>query len=353
MRLEFINRVKENDILGKSILTNEGNILLRAGVALTNQYIKKLNALGVLYVYVEDDRLDDVDMEDERLTKLKQITMKNMDKIVKNLNTLNSRRDAKESLRIVENLIEYIIDSGDVNKSLFDVKTYDNYTYVHCIDTGIMSAFLGISLGFNEEDLKDLGKGAILHDIGKTKISNKIVNKKGPLNEAEFLEMRKHPLYGRKILEKNMFISEKILKTVEQHHERVDGNGYPFGLRGNEISKYAKIVCISDVYDALSNDRSYRKKFSPNDAYELILAGNGTMFDEKTVSAFKETFAIYPLGCCVRLSNGVEGYVIKQNIGFPDRPVIRVLYEAETKIPIPFYEVNLLKYLDIVVKEVV
>ena len=121
MRLEFIDRVKENDILGKSILTNEGNVLLRSGVKLTNQYIKNLRKLGVLYVYIEDDRLDDIDIEDERLCSLKQQTMKNMNKIIKNLNNAN-KKEAKNSLRIVENLVEYIIESGDINKSLYDIR---------------------------------------------------------------------------------------------------------------------------------------------------------------------------------------------------------------------------------------
>jgi hypothetical protein len=112
MRLEFINRVKENDVLGKSILTNEGNVLLRSGIKLTNQYIKNLKKLGVLYVYIEDDRLDDIDVEDERLCKLKQQTMKNMNKIIKNLNNAN-KSETRDLLRIVENLIEYIIESGD------------------------------------------------------------------------------------------------------------------------------------------------------------------------------------------------------------------------------------------------
>lgn len=351
MRLEFINRVRENDILGKSILTNDGSVLLRAGIELTNQYIKKLKELGVVYLYIEDERLEDVEVEDERLSKLKQLTMKNMDKVIKNLNNAN-RKEAKDSLMIVENLIEYIIDSGDINRSLYDIKTYDNYTFVHCIDTGIMSAFLGEALGFKDDELKELGKGAILHDIGKTKISSKIINKKGRLTEEEFLEIKNHPIYGREILHKNMYISDIVLKAVEQHHERVNGSGYPYGLCGNQISKFGKAVCICDVYDAVSNDRSYRKKFSPNDAYELILAGSGTMFDEDMVIKFKDTFAIYPLGCCVRLSNNVEGYVIRQNIGFPDRPVIRVLYDAETKMPIHFYEVDLLERLDIVIESI-
>jgi HD-GYP domain-containing protein (c-di-GMP phosphodiesterase class II) len=351
MRLEFINRVKENDVLGKSILTNEGNVLLRSGIKLTNQYIKNLKKLGVLYVYIEDDRLDDIDVEDERLCKLKQHTMRNMNKIIKNLNNAN-KSEAKNSLRIVENLIEYIIESGDINRSLYDIKTYDNYTYVHCIDTGIMVTFLGESIGFSLDELIELGKGGILHDIGKTKIPSTIINKKGKLTEKEFLEIKNHPIYGKDILVKNMSISDIILNAVEQHHEKVDGSGYPYGLHGNQISKFGKAVCICDVYDAVSNDRIYRKKFKPNEAYELILGGSGSMFDKEMVVNFKETFAIYPLGSCVRLSNKVEGYVVRQNKGFPDRPVIRVLYDSETREPIQFYEIDLLQHLDIVIESI-
>lgn len=352
MRLEFINRVKDKDILGKNILTSDGGVLLRAGVQLTNQYIDKLRELGVIYVYIEDDRLDDVMVDDEELSKLKQVTMKSMDKIIKNLNNSN-KSQAKDSLKVVENLIEYIIGSADVNKSLYDIHTYDNYTYVHSIDTGIMAAFLGQSLGFKEGDLKELGKGGILHDIGKTKISDSIICKQGQLTDSEYLEVKNHPIYGREILNKHMHISDIVLKSVEQHHEKVDGTGYPYGLSGNEISRYGKIVGICDVYDAISNDRSYRKKFSPNDAYELILAGAGSSFDNQIVLKFKETFAIYPLGCCVRLSNDVEGYVIRQNKGFPDRPVIRILYNYINKEPIAFYEIDLLEHLNIVITETV
>lgn len=352
MRLEFINRVTEYDVLGKHVLTDDGRILLRSGVKLTNAYIEKLKHLGVLYIYVEDERLDDIQREDEKLSELKQITMRSMSKIVKNVSSGNCK-DTEKSLRVVENLIDYIIELGDVNTSLFDIKTYDNYTYIHCLDTGIMSTFLGLAANYKESSLKELGIAAILHDIGKTKISSRIINKKGSLTKEEFEEMKKHPMYGMEILKKNINVTELILKAVVQHHERVDGKGYPYGLTGKEISKSGKIVCICDVYDAVSNDRSYRERFSPSDAYELILAGSGTIFEEELVKLFKQTFAVYPLGCCLKLSNGIEGYVIKQNKGFPDRPVIRVLYDSFSREPIPFYEVDLLFNCDIVVESVI
>ncbi|MTK13001.1 MAG: HD-GYP domain-containing protein [Clostridiaceae bacterium] len=351
MRLEFINRVSGNDVLGKSILTNEGQVLLRAGVKLNDVYIQKLKELGVFYIYVEDDRLDDVDVEDEKLSELKQVTMKSMCNVMKNVHDCNGKK-LKESLGAVEDMINYIVDIGDVNKSLYDIQTYDNYTYVHSLDTCIMTTFLGMSSKFNEWDLKDLGIGAILHDVGKTQVPITILNKQGRLTDEEFNEIKKHTLYGAKMIKKNISMPDSIIKIVEQHHERVDGRGYPYGLNGKQISKFAKIVCICDVYDAISNDRCYRKKFSPNDAYELILSGSGTSFDEELVRNFKNTFAIYPLGCCVKLSNGNEGFIIRQNKGFPDRPVVRVLYDSETKNPIPFYEIDLLNNPSIVIQSI-
>ncbi|WP_125154723.1 HD-GYP domain-containing protein [Clostridium rectalis] len=352
MRLEFINRVEEGEILGKNILSSDGKILLRAGMRLTKNYLKKLKNIGVFYIYLEDVRLEDVELEDEQLAELKQFTMKSMSHIIKNVHSCNGK-ELKQSLGAVEELVSYIIDLGDVNKSLSDIKTYDNYTYMHSLDTCIMTSFLGLSSEFNKKELKELGVGAILHDIGKTMIPNRILNKQGKLTEEEFNEIKKHTIYGGQILRKNPSIPNSIIDIVEQHHERFDGLGYPYGLKGNSISKFAKVVCICDVYDAVSNDRCYRKKFNPNDAYELILAGSGTNFDQKLVKKFKETFAIYPLGCCVRLSNGEEGYVVKQNRGFPDRPIIRVLYDAETKSSMPFYEIDLLKNTSLVIRAIV
>lgn len=352
MRLEFIDRVKENEVLGKNILTNDGKILLRSGVRLTYRYVEKLKELGVFFVYVEDDRLDDIPTEDERLSELKQTTMMNMSKIIKNVYTCNTR-EVKSSLNIVEDMVDYIISMGDVNTSLYDIRTYDNYTYVHSLDTCIMASFLGLSNGFRDRELKELAIGAILHDIGKTKIDNKIITKCGTLTDEEFLEIRKHPIYGEEILSKNLWVPENAIKAVIQHHERVDGRGYPYNLVDNEISKFGKIVCICDVYDAVSNDRVYRRKFSPNEAYELILAGSSTAFDSSMVMSFRETFAVYPLGCCIRLSNSIEAYVIRQNKSFPDRPVVRVLYDSETKAPIPFYEIDLLEHPSLVIQAIV
>lgn len=353
MRLEFMNRVKDGETLGKSIFTGEGSILLRAGVRLNRNYIRKLEQLGVNYVYIEDSRLDDVAEEDEELLNLKRLTLKSMSKVSKNLYS-SSQRGVNEAIKIAEELINYIIDMHDVNTNIYDIHTYDNYTYLHSLDTGVMATFMGVyAKKFSDYDIKQLGIGALLHDVGKIKINHNIINKKGKLTEEEIKEMQKHPTYGEKLLFKNPRISEQAIKVVAQHHEKINGEGYPKGLKNNEISIFGKITSICDVYSAVRANRSYREAMSPNDSYELILAGSGTSFDNNMVDIFRKSFAIYPLGCCVKLSDGNEGYVIRQNRGFPNRPVIRILYDSVTKDAVQSYELDLMKELNLVIKELV
>lgn len=352
MRLEFINRIKENEVLGKNIFTSEGKILLKSGTRLTKSYLEKIQSLGVYYIYVVDARLEDISVEDELLTELKQHTMNSISTIIKSTFNYN-KKQMSDSLLTVETLIQYIISNGDINKSLYDIQTYSNSTYVHSLNVCIMSVFLGQSLGLGEKNLTDLGTAAILHDIGKQKVSANILNKVTPLTQEETDELKKHTLYGEEILKKNVRISEPIIRAVLEHHERVDGNGYPHGLVDTQISRFAKIISVSDVYDTISNTKTYKKNYTPQDAYELILAGSGILFDKLVVQKFRQTFAVYPLGCCVKLSNGVEGYVIMQNENFPDRPVIRVLYNHVSKEPILFYEIDLLKNLSLVINEII
>lgn len=352
MRLEFISNVKENEVLGKTIFDTDGRILLKSGIKLTRKFINKLECLGVYYVYIEDDRLDDIVMEDYKLNTLKQATIKSLNKIINNVGAIN-RESTQSYISMVSEMIDYILEIKDINKSLFDIKTHDNYTMLHSVDTGIMAAFMGVALGLKKIELNELVIGSTLHDIGKIKVPINILDKNGPLNFEEFEEMKKHPIYGKEMLMKNMSIPTNSLKIVEQHHEKINGKGYPYGLEDKGIFYQAKITSICDVYDAISSDRSYRKKFSPSDAYELILAESGSSFDPELIQTFKRVFSVYPLGSCVKLSNDVEGYVIKQNENFPDRPVVRVLYDYKTKLPVKFYEIDLLRFPNLTIKSVI
>ncbi|AKN33937.1 HD family phosphohydrolase [Clostridium carboxidivorans P7] len=353
MKLQPINKLNGDEILGKNIFTNDGRILLKAGSKLNGSYVRKMLEMGIFYVYVEDERLSDVNVEDEKISRLKQTTLENMSRIMKNTSMVSDKRVMNEYIKVVEDLISYIQRDADVNQSLYDIQTYSNVTYVHSIDVCIMSTFIGTAMKLDSNSIKELGVAAILHDIGKIALPKNIVNKEGNFTEEELKQFKEHPYLGATILKKNLRISDTIVKAVQQHHERMDGKGYPYGMEGNSISKFARIITISDVYDTITNSREYKKSFTPNDAYELILAGSGTIFDKDIVKIFKKSFSVYPLGCCVKLSDGVEGYVVRQNENFPDRPVIRVIYNSETKKDVEPYEIDLVKSISLVITSIV
>lgn len=351
MKLTFVNNLEGSEVLAKNILRDDGKVLLMAGTKLTTEFIRKLRNFGIFFVYIQHDALSNI-TDDKRLNELKEEALKTLPHIFNDLIN-HDEKNLRNSLLVVGNLVDYIIETGAVNINLYEVKTYDNYTYIHSVDTCIMACFIGMTVNLDKEELKELAVAAILHDIGKTKISNQIINKKTPLTNTEFIEIKKHPIYGEEILRTSDSLSECIIKSVLEHHERIDGKGYPKGLIGDQIHKFAKIISISDVYTAVSANRSYRSKFTPSEAYELILSGSGTMFDSEIVNSFRKTFAIYPLGCCIRLSSGMEGLVVKQNKYFPDKPVIRVLYDSKTSNPLPYYEIDLLTNLNLVIESVV
>lgn len=343
MKLAFVKSLKGNEVLAKDIFSKDGKVLLKLGTLISDEIITIFKSLGISFVYIEDTNLDDIN-DDKIFHELKQNSFEKLPVIFNSL-TGGDTSSIKNTMDVFYMLFDYIISKdGIVNNSLFDVKTYDNYTYVHCIDTAIMSIFLGTALNLDKHSLRELGIASLLHDIGKIKIPNDIINKKTPLTNEEFDEIKKHTIYGKEILSNYSIISENILKGIAEHHERVDGKGYPYGLCENEISYIAKIVSLCDVFTAVSAQRSYRDKFNPKEAYELITSSCNANFDAEIVNVFMQTFSVYPLGCCVKLSNNIEGYVVKQNKNFPYKPVIRILYNNTIETPIQPYEINLSLY---------
>lgn len=347
MKLAFIRNLEGTETLAKTLYGHDGKVLLKAGNRITRDYINSFKTHGLYFVYIEDENLEDV-TEDTFLSELKEESLTSVPRMFDSF-TSGNIREIEHSLFLINDLVDYIAELTFINTNLYEVKSFDNYTYIHSVDTAIMSAYLGAHMGFSRKSLKELTTSAMLHDIGKTKIAPQIINKNGALSNEEFEEMKKHPIYGADILSPCSLLSENIVLGVLHHHEKIDGTGYPFGLSSSAINMYARIITVADVFTAVSANRSYRNRFNPNEAYELILSSAGTSFDCPVVERFKECFSIYPLGCCVRLSNEIEGYVVRQNKGFADRPVIRVIYDPYSKKTIQPFEINLVKYPNIVI----
>ena len=185
-----------------------------------------------------------------------------------------------EVKKIVKTYVENYFKKPDLVINIARLKDYDEYTFMHSVNVCVLSIALGSRVGLDADNLNILGLGALLHDIGKMKLSESLINKKGSYNAEEYNTVKKHPIYGYEILKDNPEIPMGTLMAVLQHHENVDGSGYPLGLKDNKISKYAKIVSIVNAYDTLTNDTPYSSAVIPPKALNEILNNMGTQFDK-------------------------------------------------------------------------
>jgi len=180
---------------------------------------------------------------------------KAMDDLFKNPENLAHYKSAKKS---VKDLVSTVLDDNFTVRSLMKLATHDYYTHTHSLNVSIYSVSLGFYLGLNKSELKELGEAALLHDLGKSKIDSHIINKNGKLTIDEFEEMKHHSAYGYDLSVHIGTDNKKILDGIKYHHEKMDGTGYPDGLKGEEIPMYARIIGVCDIFDALSSRRSYK-----------------------------------------------------------------------------------------------
>lgn len=351
MKMTFLRNLTGTETLAKDIYDGNGKPLLKSGTTLDKVAIKTLKRVGVLMVYIEDSDLEDI-VEDKIIKEMKSESLEQLPKVFDDIVSKNYINCTK-IIDTVDSLVDYILSKGNLNTNLYEVSTFDNYTYIHCVDTALMAIYLGSSLNMDKEKIKNLGISAILHDIGKTKLSQELINKPGNFSEEEFQLVKKHVVYGKDLLKETNLFPLSVIEGVAHHHEKIDGTGYPYKLKNNYISEFGRIISICDVFTAISSNRNHRNRFAPNEAYEFILSGVGSHFDKKFVDIFKENFSIFPIGCCIKLSNGVEGYVIKQNSNFPDRPIIRVIYNHENGEKITPYEINLVNHNNLIISSLV
>jgi HD-GYP domain-containing protein (c-di-GMP phosphodiesterase class II) len=204
------------------------------------------------------------------------------------------------------------------------------------VNVAVLSVMTGISLGYNELKLRDLGVGALLHDLGKVKIDERIYNKPGSLTSEEFDTIKLHTTYGFEMLQSMKSVNILCAHVAFQHHERFDGQGYPRGMKGKEIHDFARIVSLADVYDALTADRPYRRALRPYHAVEYLNSMGGTQFDPDLTKAFVEHIAIYPVGSYVNLNTKQKAIVVSVNKPNKTRPVVRVLTDIDGNPTTPF-----------------
>ena len=334
--------------LAKKIYSEEGLVLLSESVELTSKLISRLTDCGISFVYIDDPRTADLVVPDliSDETRFRAIS-----EIRTNFRDMMDRPNRKtgvtypyigKSFRQVMNMvIGDLTDQKDAMIMLMNMGIVDNYLFQHSLNVCVYTTILGIASGYTQDELMTLGLGAMLHDIGKTQISTNILKKSGKLSNEEYEEMKRHAERGYHLLKDQPNIPLLAAHCAFQHHERLDGSGYPRGIKGNDIHEYAKWIGLVDSYDAMTTTRIYRSPMLPHQAVESLYAGTGTLYEQRMVQLFRDKVAIYPLGVTVRLQTGESGVVVDIKTSCPHRPVVRVLNgESGEDLKIP-YEIDL------------
>lgn len=351
MRKISVEKVREGMLLAKTIFSLDGNILLNAGIKMKESYINKFRELGISEIYIDDNISSDIVIEDvisdETRFEARMAVKKAMDSMVH-----SNSMDVKPVRNVVGKIVEELLSVQDAVINLQDIKTLDSYTFAHSANVCVLSTITGISMGYDALKLKELALGALLHDIGKTKIPNEILNKPEQLTPEEYEVIKKHTKYGYEILKQSGDISAYTSYIALTHHEKFNGEGYPLGLKGKEIHEFSRIVSIADVYDAMTSDRVYRKKINISEAVEYLISLGNYQFDYDIVRKMIEHISIYPLGTYVSLSTGEIAIVVDTNKKYPNRPVIRLVRDANGGFYESFKEIDLTSYNNIVITDV-
>ncbi|MBU0590177.1 MAG: HD-GYP domain-containing protein [Gammaproteobacteria bacterium] len=238
-----------------------------------------------------------------------------------------------------QNLVKDISASVSRNAgaliSLARLKTADDYTYMHSVAVCAMMVALARQLGLSEAETRSAGLAGLLHDLGKAMMPMQVLNKPGKLTDAEFIIIKSHPLEGHAMLLKVPDIDPIALDVCLNHHEKVDGSGYPKALKADEISLFAKMGAVCDVYDAITSNRPYKAGWDPAESLRKMAEWADGHFDRQVFQAFVKSLGIYPIGSLVRLSSGRIAVVMEQTARSLTMPRVKVFFSTKSDMRIP------------------
>lgn len=321
-----IEHLRPGMVIGKTISSSDGIVLLSEGLTIKEHYIDKFIELGISEIYVRIDELSEIKIVDitkeENRKAAERVIKQTMEKI-----NMGDEFSTAKIMEIVSTIIEDLLNDEGVLLNLSDIRAVDDYTFDHSVNVCVLSIVTGIALGYDKEKLLKLGVGAILHDIGKVLIAQEILNKPGALDEREYSEIKKHTELGYHTIVRHTELHASSMMVVLEHHERYNGTGYPAGKKKNEIHEFSRIVAIADVYDALTSDRVYKKKIHPDEAIEYLVSMGNHDFDDEILEKFLQYVTGYPIGTVVLLNSGIRGVISGNNKDYPSRPKVKCIID--------------------------
>lgn len=331
--------------ISQPIYTSQGIILLKEGTVLTQRYIDKILKLDLKHIYIQDELSKNINIEKIISEETKIETKKILERSIETLKSGRFNIGTSIILK-VEEIINEVILNPRIMISMQEIRSKDEYLHMHSINVCIISLLMGKELNYNEVQLKHLAIGAILHDIGKINVDFDFSRYREDYIEEEFRIYKQHVNEGYEIVQSIPETSLISANIVKYHHEKYDGTGFPYGLKGDAILDYAKIVAIANEYDNLIYNLSSEKTLKHYEIIELIIAKAYTSFDPDIIKVFAGLISPYPIATGVELSDGRIGIISKTNPNFPTRPTVRII-DSNTMQAVE--EVDLSKTLSILI----
>jgi HD-GYP domain-containing protein (c-di-GMP phosphodiesterase class II) len=243
--------------------------------------------------------------------------------------------------QLADELQNSVLRNANALSCLGRIREKDNYLLEHSVNLSVLMSLFGNYRNLPADVLHQTVVGALLHDLGKILTPDDILHKPGRLTAEEFEVMKLHARHSRDILASTEGIGEIAVITAAQHHEKLDGSGYPEGLKGEEITEYGRMVAITDVYDAITSDRVYHKGMTPSQGLKKLLEWSGDHLDPELVKQFIRCIGLYPVGSLVLLESGRLGVVVETNEQDQRLPVVRVMYHTRFRLPITVETIDL------------
>lgn len=329
MKRVYLENVQEGMVLAKTIISPNGQVLLSQGTILNSKYIKHLSSLGVIFIFIQSELTEDVQPGEAITDKTRSETQKAVKECFNAL-IKGDKIDVFEISQQVASILDELLANPNVLFELSQISINSEIAFNHSVNVCILSLLTGLALGYNQLQLRDLGIGAMLHDIGKTVINPKEKN-----------EYPKHPSLGFEILRQYKELNLLSAHVPFQHHEHYDGTGYPRGIKAQDITQYARIVAYADYYDNLITDYADHKGMKPWEALFSLQGQIGSKFDPEIADAFLKNLIYYPVGSIIELNTGEMGLVLRNDRQNVHKPLIRIVIDQhKTPLTDP-YDIDL------------
>ncbi|EKT4487873.1 HD-GYP domain-containing protein [Shewanella algae] len=335
-----------------SAIENNGQLAVaNAGQIRSRQAITKLSNSGIRFVWVDVERSSDncglkkqrpafnhhprktsvnhqlaIGQAKQLLTEAKGLVRKVLSETFE-----GKAIEVEPFVALADNMIESVMLDSDAMKCVSALRSKDAYLLEHSVNVAFLLITFGKYLKLDREMLRQLAIGGILHDIGKIKVDNKILHKPGKLTPEEFEHMKLHQAYAIEIMEQAKGLSQVSKDVCLMHHEKLDGRGYPRGLKGDALPLHGRMSCIVDIYDALTATRCYKEAMSPAAAFKILLSLTPFHLDESLVYEFIRCIGVYPVGSLVQLSDGRVGIVWESKDRDVLHPIVKCFYSLKFK----------------------